>query len=895
MAALNPPAKFPAAVPLGTAPAGTSPIGTETLTGQTVITACHADQSVMVSSNTDCYNAISTPNYPGSAVKTCIGPSAGTQLDEIASTTNLGCWNTGGIDAISGSGACTAYGLSAITSTHDCAAGSGFPRYGSPDFCAAAQHMLNAGVAATIDPASCVITSLTSAASNLCANPLRVWVRSSQPRKAMGIGFENELDGLFTGSNVGAALGGAAPAAGACGSHVWNTSIPRCNLTCAGAVVFHDLTGAGIDDWDIYTYGYTLPGPFGGDALFGLLHGPGTLSPQGANIASNGGITYPILSGPNNASPCVNGTQGDEPGDPTFLCNPTLDKLLEKQQSTLDPALYSAFTEAIYSYYAEMVFQIDVVDQATQIAALRSVGGLVNVIGSGYNNALSLLDAHAGSFNPSASSTTKFGGGCGAACLSTLRFGNADPTSELNIYNAQSVWEFQTIGEIYDTLLTASAKNPSQIFCFMCAASSNLKGTVDVSGNEHFLIELRSNLRWQDDGQFANCPDGCEVTAKDLAFSFLSLRDLGPTSGGALFGTLGSVTVEPPSLAGQASTRVDVVMIGSSITYLPTISTFVIPRHIWGCDFAGGTVGSTNTADDCFQGAQDVNLANGAGLVESTDCTPQAPALFAVNPWGPTCVSTIDYTSQGIATPSHARTAATFDPLASHALIGSGPYECKSIFNSDLGQVGGGCIEDNTSPATTTGDCIAGAGCRSGQTTDAGFKAFLTAFDNTGSSSDGFNQYMRSQNGGYGTGSGAAARSGQYDEFRFVDACNPTCPASYNPSSFNSGYTGDGTIDVNDLSYAIKCGQAGGSPLPPSVFSSSASACSSWAQIVSKHLDDTAIGTTFGPWTGNVASNGGLAFPEGYLVTGTANNSPDGSVYSQCPTAGLSDDPTVCG
>jgi hypothetical protein len=30
-------------------------------------------------------------------------------------------------------------------------------------------------------------------------------------------------------------------------------------------------------------------------------------------------------------------------------------------------------------------------------------------------------------------------------------------------------------------------------------------------------------------------------------------------------------------------------------------------------------------------------------------------------------------------------------------------------------------------------------------------------------------------------------------------------------------------------------------------------------------------------------------------MTGTANNSPEGSVYSQCPTAGLTDDPAICG
>jgi len=306
-------------------------------------------------------------------------------------------------------------------------------------------------------------------------------------------------------------------------------------------------------------------------------------------------------------------------------------------------------------------------------------------------------------------------------------------------------------------------------------------------------------------------------------------------------------------------------MIGSSILYTPTISSFIIPRHLWECN-------NSYQANDCTKGALDVNGANGAGLTEDPTCT-------TTNPFGPTCVATVDYTSQGINVPSDFRVAATFDPTTSHALVGSGPYECKSIFNADLGQVGGGCLEDNTAPATTTGDCIAGAGCRSGQTTAAGYKAFLTAYDNTASSSDGFNQYMRGDNTAWGTGSGAAARSGQYEEFLHSDACNPTCAASYNPTP-----TGDGTIDITDLSYATKCGAAGGSPLPPAAFSSSASACSSWAQIVAKHLDDTAIGTNYSPWTSNKSTNGGLDNVEGYPVIG-----------SQCPTSGLTDDPTICG
>jgi len=737
---LNPPPKFPGSTPIGAAPAGfgtsaaASAANTASLTSntpaQTVVAQCAWDQSVMVAQLTGCYGrpnngAVQTVCSYGSY--TSVG-GRGLPLDNLpATTTNtpntIGCADAPGAYDITGSGVCSGPSGSLFQT---CAAGNGFPAVGSPDFVAAGMHLLNAGIAATLNADGSVAT-LTAAASGLCSHPLNMWVRSSQPRRTMGQGLEGRLDALLS------------PACG--GASVWDHSIPVCNIVCAGAAVFHEQTGAGIDDWSVYTYGYTLGGPFGGDALFPLLFGQGTGSATSANLATNGGVIYNNHAGPNNTSPCAEGTAGDQPSVATFVCNPTLDSLLLLQTSTLDQTKTASYTEAIYTYYGRLVIQMDTVVQGCSGAALREVGGLTNQLGFCYNTGFNLLYAHRGAYT-AADPKYHFGKGDST----TLRYGNATPTDQLNPFNAQSVWEFQLIGEIYDTLFVGNPIHPDQIFCWMCI--SFLPPFADGSGNEHIQVTLLNNLSWQDQGSFPNGQD--RVTGHDIAFSLMSLRDLGPTSGGSLFGVLNHVSVLKEADAVDPTIVVDIVFNGQSAFFLPDSGVIIIPRHIWECNNA-------YQANDCLLGAVNVNNANGASLAtQAASCSTTAGAF------GPTCAATVEYTANGVNPPSDLRVKETFDPVTAGVLIGSGPYECVS----STGSIGGGCIQNAD-------------GSPSGQSTGPGSKAFLRAFDNTSPSTtpplgDNLNQYFRSSNTNWGTtgtfpNTPTSAHSGQLQEYVYSD------------------------------------------------------------------------------------------------------------------------------
>src|SRR5438309_11179077 len=108
----------------------------------------------------------------------------------------------------------------------------------------------------------------------------------------------------------------------------------------------------------------------------------------------------------------------------------------------------------------------------------------------------------------------------------TLRWGQASGTDQLNIFTAQTNEEFSVLGEVYDKLFSSSPVQPGNVFCWICDSYFT---TIDANGNEHFLVELRQNLRFQ---------DGASMTAWDVKFSLLNLRDHPSAAGRNLFNLL---------------------------------------------------------------------------------------------------------------------------------------------------------------------------------------------------------------------------------------------------------------------------------------------------------------------------------------------------------------------
>ncbi|HZD13521.1 MAG TPA: hypothetical protein VE177_08405, partial [Candidatus Binatus sp.] len=302
------------------------------------------------------------------------------------------------------------------------------------------------------------------------------------------------------------------------------------------------------DTWDGYTYGYSDLGPFGGDAMYSLFSG---------KFSSANGIV--------NGSPvCAEATNTGNfyASNPTYVCNPKLDTLLnaQNQASTLDG--YNAATFAAFNYYGRIAGDIPTYSPGMRTAALTAAADVVQASVGGYNNPWTLLNAHQ-SGRIGGNTLYAFGGGD----PTTLRYGQASETTSLNPFTASTPWEFQLISEVYDTLLAGNPVNPTQIFCWMC---NTFTTSVDNSGNEHFRIEMRQDLRWH---------DGAILDARDVAFSLLALRDVSAVGlgGGIVPSILLTVNV-------LSNTTVDIVFRGQSVTNPVFLESMILPRHLWQCD-----------------------------------------------------------------------------------------------------------------------------------------------------------------------------------------------------------------------------------------------------------------------------------------------------------------------
>ena len=634
---------------------------------------------------------------------------------------------------------------------------SGFAAPGSPDFCAAADHMMAAGVATGKTAGTCVLTGVNA---GVFAHPLRDMIRNNDPRRlAMGNGLMNAVNQLFGGQVVSPTYG-----------NIRQIGFP---------IVFSDPPDGPLDDWDAYTFGYLLGSPYP-DHLYGLYN---------SVFASN----Y-----------CGTGIASGEPNNPQFVCTTTIDSATLAAAQTADVPTFTSATLAAFDQLGKIAVDIPVFTPAIRIPALRSVDGLVNVKGVAYNSAQDILFAHQGSYSPVNPIYT-----FGAGDPSTLRYGQASGTSELNVFNAQTVWEFQAIGEIYDTLFTANPVNPGAIYCNMCTF---YQLSVDSALNTHFLVELRQNLRWQ---------DGQRVTASDVAFTWLNFRDAPTTISGNLPGLLLSVNV-------LDSSTFDVVWLGQSISFPVYMENFIIPQHLW-------------------QDPACTTITGGQIVCPLTDL-PGGP--YSACPVGtPTIISGVTFCLPGSSAGSYgnvsvvdpAKVSQNYDPLTDGTLIGSGPLACLSVFPSDLGKVGTGCGKNADQS-------------RAGQALGIGATLLLQSYDfvHNAGVTDGNLQYMRSFDTTYGTGASSAAKeSGQLQEFRWAD--------SYSCGAATTCGAQDAQISIRDIGSAAVCFGAVLQPSTPSGTSipdcvetnlhiwthyinvSGQSSTSTTYSIIRNHFDDTIV------------------------------------------------------
>jgi hypothetical protein len=230
--------------------------------------------------------------------------------------------------------------------------------------------------------------------------------------------------------------------------------------------------------------------------------------------------------------------------------------------------------------------------------------------------------------------------------LGTFRQGLAQTTRSVNPYIASTVWDSYIEGNAYDSLYAANPLSPSQVIDWMTIktfqlSNSSLTYQAPAHTATTYRFTLRSDLYFQDSRL---------VTAYDVAFSYLSM-----VGSGAFLGRGGSamtgVTVLGPS-------QFDIGVNSLGTFALPNLTGVpIVPGRYW-----------TNAGSLAWDTAV-------ASCASSSPCPPVQYYLSGstVN-CGPTFSCTSFPTSLMIINPVD--TTPTFDPIASHIFVGSGPWEC---------------------------------------------------------------------------------------------------------------------------------------------------------------------------------------------------------------------------
>src|SRR2546426_346849 len=107
------------------------------------------------------------------------------------------------------------------------------------DYCTAADHMINAGLATGMN-SNCTLTGFLT--FNPAAHPMKGMIRDNDPRRlALGNGFMGGINAMFGAGSVVPTYG---------------------SIDTLGPIVFFMYPQGQTADWSFYTFGYGLGGPF---------------------------------------------------------------------------------------------------------------------------------------------------------------------------------------------------------------------------------------------------------------------------------------------------------------------------------------------------------------------------------------------------------------------------------------------------------------------------------------------------------------------------------------------------------------------------------------------------------------------------------------------------------
>jgi ABC-type transport system substrate-binding protein len=499
---------------------------------------------------------------------------AGSPIDNPLPPSNGGlaspnpcAWDTAfpksGTACVVGSPGGTAYHISS-------AAGVNFvwqPALGSPDFCAAAQHFINAGLATGKDPSTCVLTGI---ASTVSAHTVNFFVRSDDPaRLDLGNSISQEICALF-------------------GQGFQTSCLPYLNNIPGPITAFPGFTTSTTSvnlNWGMYTAGFQAVYPFDSSLYFeynsrfvsgisSIQPPSGICSPQSVPSASASNYMYFCNTAYDNMtsrmefSPCVNavgdpslGSQNNGPGG---VCSGTT-KL-------------SAISAGIQAedLFGRGAYTIPIYTTSQQFAYLNGWTRAVNNDGLGVPNVFTWLNA----YNPA------------PAQPGTIRQGFKQSTRSLNPYIASTAWDFYILNSVYDSLDVPNPLSSSQIMSWMSITivqlSNSALGYTPPAGTvSSYRVTLRPDLYWH---------DGTQVSPWDVKFTMQTLKATGAFQGSVL-APLAGVTV-----IGRHQFDVNVNAVGP-FTLASLTSVTVIPGRYWSVcagSLWDGYVASGSVPDSCI-------------------------------------------------------------------------------------------------------------------------------------------------------------------------------------------------------------------------------------------------------------------------------------------------------
>ncbi len=408
---------------------------------------------------------------------------------------------------------------------------------GVNDLRAACDHFVAAGFTIT-GAGGCLAVAQGTAHLN-SAGTINYYIRTHPPRKAAGQAIMTGLTNLF---------GGAA------GTFLYGTNAAPTyyTITQVSDIVFR--TAPDKDDWHIYTGGWQLGST--PDHLYSLYY---------SSFASDD----------------CGGKKSTFAQNYLFYCSPAYDQegALGQFAANLADA-NTHFTNAAVIANRNVMTVPFYSGAGIKYVALNGWDGVVSQSGHGFQTGFwSLLNMRC---KPGYVATPPYQPGAGDC--TTIRRGFSQEVHKLSPFQATTVWDFEVIGNIYDSML---AVNPltagvgQQIIDWMTTKhTSSFDGTITTQ-----TWTLRNDLKWH---------DGQPVTAADVVYTIKAYRDV-PSANfqPSVANVIDAVALDTRTVKVTLSQQ-------SPFFELNIGGLAIIPKHIWSPICGDPPSSASSCADPAF-------------------------------------------------------------------------------------------------------------------------------------------------------------------------------------------------------------------------------------------------------------------------------------------------------